>query len=123
MASGGPEGSGSMGDGWVPSPELLEERELLSGLLDGLADLAAGAPVEEAAVVPDPVAEEPPAVVVPPAGVSASAVAAQAPASAPASLAADSSAEAPAAPGAEAVDSLLANVADGTASHADSAAL
>src|SRR5262245_62192176 len=66
MASGCPEGSGSMGDDWVPSAELLEERELLSGLLDGLSDMAAAAPFEEAAVVPDPGAEEPPAVVVPP---------------------------------------------------------
>ena len=102
MASERLEGSGSMGDDWAPSPELLEERELLSGLLGGLSDLVAGAPVEEVAVVPDPGAEGPPAVVVPPAEVSASAVAAQAPTSVLASLAADSSAEAlaasPAAP-------------------------
>jgi hypothetical protein len=160
MASERPEGSGSMGDNWAPSPELLEERELLSGLLAGLSDLAAGAPVEEAAVGPDPGAEEPPAVVVPPPEMSASGVAAQAPASVLASHAADSSIKAwttssaapgasvsvvatvstigapagseatPAsstgaatAPGAEAIDSLLAKVAVENESHADSTAV
>lgn len=117
MASERPDSSGSMGDGWTPSPELLEDRELLSGVVDGLTDLAAAAPVEEAAVVPNPGAE-PPAVVAPPAEVSASAVAAQAPASALASHAAESAAvEHATAPGAEAVDSLLAHVAVKSQSH------
>lgn len=159
MASERPEGSGSMGDGWTPSPELLEERELLSGLLDGLSELAAGAPVEEAAAGLDPGAEEPPAVIAPPAEVSA--IAAVSSPEAPAAAASSSSSGVPmasaissaaqsastsaptaasnpgpgltngmpaavehaTAPGAEAVDSLLAKAAVESGSHAGSAAV
>ncbi len=127
MASGCPEGSGSLGENWVPSPELLEERELLSGLTGGLSDLAAGAPGGEAAVVPDPGAEEPPAVVVPPTEVPVRAAAAQAPAivstQAPAPTAQSPASMGHAtAPGTEAVDTLLAKSAVAGESHADSTA-
>jgi hypothetical protein len=127
MASGCPEGSGSLGENWVPSPELLEERELLSGLVDGLSNLAAGAPGEEATVVPDPGAEGPPAVVVPPAEVPVRAAAAQAPAivstQAPAPTAQSPASVGHAtAPGTEAVDTLLAKLAVAGESHADSTA-
>jgi hypothetical protein len=116
-----------LGENWVPSPELLEERELLSGLVDGLSNLAAGAPGEEAAVVPDPGAEEPPAVVVPPAEVPVRAAAAQAPAivstQAPAPTAQSPASVGHAtAPGTEAVDTLLAKLAVAGESHADSTA-
>ena len=127
MASGCPEGSGSLGENWVPSPELLEERELLSGLTDGLSDLAAGAPGEEAAVVPDPGAGEPPAVVVPPTEVPVRAAAAQAPAIVSTQVPA-STARSPAsvghatAPGTKAVNTLLAKFAGAGESHADSTA-
>jgi hypothetical protein len=129
MASERPEGSGSMGDDWVPSTEMLEERELLSGLVDGISDLAAGPPVEEAAAGPDPVAEEPPAVVAP---LAAAMVGTAESAATPAPTAASSQAPAltnpmPIAaahstpPGAEAVDSLLARAAVESGSHADAA--
>jgi hypothetical protein len=95
MASESSRSSGSAGEDWVPSAEQLENRELLSGLLDGLSDLAATARAEEAAAVPDPGVDEPPAVVVPPAEASPSDVVGHASAHLGSSLAPNGATEAP----------------------------